>query len=197
MIIGVTGGVGTGKSTILQILKEDHHAEIIMADDVAKDLMMPGETAYQSVVSFFGTRVLSDGAGSEIDRKKLSDIVFKSPEKLKILNEMTHPAVKERIKEMIRKMQAEGAGLIVIEAALLIQAGYLDLLDCLWVVHTDYEKRVQRLSESRGYSREKTDSIIKSQMPEQEMEQMADVVIDNSFDQEYTKQQIKEALHYA
>ena len=85
MIVGVTGGVGTGKSTILQFLREEYQAEVILTDDVAKELTEPGGASYPSVVSYFGEEILTDGQGSPINRRRLSEIVFQDPEKLKAL----------------------------------------------------------------------------------------------------------------
>jgi len=180
MVVGITGGVGTGKSTVLDYLKTKYNAAVILADDVARDLMMPGNAAYDEVVNYFGRDILTEDAGSEIDRKKLAGIVFADKNKLSVLNNMTHPLVKKRIQELTAFYKQAGFDLIVIEAALLIQAGYLDIIDQLWVIHTDYEVRVERLEKSRGYTREKTDSIISNQMKDDEMEHFADFVIDNS-----------------
>ena len=197
MIIGITGGVGTGKSTILGILKDEYNAAIIIADDIARDLMMPGEGPYKEIVEYFGYDILSNGPESPIDRAHLADIVFYDSEKLLVLNGIVHPAVKRRIEMMIEQYRSEGFEYIVVETAILIQAGYLDMIDELWVVYTDYDIRVKRLEESRGYTKEKTDSIINSQLPASEMESHADLVIDNSYDIENTFLQIQERLGVA
>ena len=194
MVIGVTGGVGTGKSTILQILKEKYNAVIIIADDIARDLMMPHEASYEAAVRYFGKDILTDGPGSPIDRAHLAQIVFHDPEKLEALNNMTHPLVKTKIRSLIDAYQSEGRGLIVLETAILIRAGYLDIVDELWVICADYETRVQRLMASRGYTREKTDSIIRSQMSDEEMTQYAALVIDNSRSIDFTEEQIRQHM---
>ena len=194
MVIGVTGGVGTGKSTILQILKEKYNAVIIIADDIARDLMMPHETSYEAAVRYFGEDILTEGPGSPIDRAHLAQIVFHDPEKLEALNNMTHPLVKTKIRSLIDAYQSEGRGLIVLETAILIRAGYLDIVDELWVICADYETRVQRLMASRGYTREKTDSIIRSQMSDEEMTQYAALVIDNSRSIDFTEEQIRQHM---
>ncbi|MBQ6368834.1 MAG: dephospho-CoA kinase [Parasporobacterium sp.] len=194
MVIGVTGGVGTGKSTILQILKEKYNAVIIIADDIARDLMMPHEASYEAAVRYFGEDILTEGPGSPIDRAHLAQIVFHDPEKLEALNNMTHPLVKTKIRSLIDAYQSEGRGLIVLETAILIRAGYLDIVDELWVICADYETRVQRLMASRGYTREKTDSIIRSQMSDEEMTQYAALVIDNSRSIDFTEEQIRQHM---
>lgn len=197
MVIGVTGGVGTGKSTILNILREDYGAEIIIADDVARELMMPGHQVYDAISEQFGEDILTAGPGSEIDRGKLASLVFQDEEKRLLLNSLVHPAVKQTIMSMIDSFRSANQKLIVVETAILIEAGYLPLVDELWAVCTDYELRVARLMESRGYSREKTDSIIRSQMPEEELRAVADLVIDNSGDLAQTQKQIREHFIHA
>ena len=102
MIIGVTGGVGAGKSTILDYLKTEYHAYIIMADDVAKDLMNLGQTGYDAVISEFGAEILDEN--KNIDRPKLSSIVFNNDEKLGKLNDLIHPLVKDYILEKMEQM---------------------------------------------------------------------------------------------
>ena len=192
MIIGVTGGVGCGKSSVLSLLQEKYNAVIIMADEVAKELMLPGNASYYAVAEYFGNSILMNGTGSEIDRKKLAAIVFHDQSKLEALNQMTHPLVKEKIITMLNDYQKEQRNLIVLESAILIQAGYLDLIDELWVINTDYSKRVERLISSRGYSKEKIDSIIKNQLSDTELLKYADFCIDNSHDIQFTLKQIQE-----
>ena len=193
MKIGITGGVGSGKSTILEILQKEYGAAVIIADDVSRELMEPGHPGFLPVAEYFGDGILAEDGS--IDRGKLAAIVFRDPEKLAVLNHLNHPLVRERILELIRQYQEQGYFLIVIESAILIQAGYRELIDELWAVHVDYEIRVQRLMESRGYSREKTDSIISNQLSDQDTEAAADFVIDNSGTQEQTRLQI--ARHVA
>ena len=198
MVIGVTGGVGTGKSTILQFLEEKFHAAVIMADDVAKELMCPGQASYDVIVDFFGHDILikdaGDGTPPPIDRALLSKIVFQDPQKLKALESMTHPMVRRKIESLIAEHKSQGACLIVIESAILIQVGYQDLLDELWVVHTDRPVRYERLIKSRGYSVEKIDAIMRNQLTDEEMESAADFVIDNSGEPQQAWQQISQRL---
>ena len=194
MVIGVTGGVGTGKSTVLSILKEDYGAKLILCDDVARELMEPFGKCYIPIVETFGEEILVDGYGSEINRPVLSEIVFNDPDKLALLNSLTHPVVKDEIREMIERYNEEGAKFIVVEAALLIEAGYLDIIDELWVVYTVYEQRVERLISSRNYSIERINDTMASQLSDEEFRKYADFVIDNSYTIEYTRKQIHERL---
>lgn len=189
-VIGVTGGVGSGKSVVLSILEKDCHAETILADLVAHDLMQPGGKSYEDIVEAFGDGILNDDG--TIDRVKLGNIVFHDAEKLQKLNAITHPNVKEEIKNRIQKIREQGtASMILLEAALLIESGYEDVYDELWYIYVDRETRYRRLQEGRGYTREKTDSIMQKQLTEEQFRKYADVVIDNSYSIEETKQQIR------
>lgn len=190
MFIGVTGGVGAGKSTILQILEEQYDAYIIMADDVAKKLMNKGKASYRAIVKEFGEEILqTDG---EIDRQKLSEIVFKDEEKLNLLNSIVHPLVKKAIvKEQKQVNKKDPDRLVVLEAALLIEAGYKDLLDELWAVVVQKEIRIQRLMNDRGYTREKSESIIANQLSDDEFRANCDFIIDNSGTLEEAEEQIR------
>ena len=189
-VIGVTGGVGSGKSVVLSILEKDYHAETILADLVAHDLMQPGGKSYEDIVEAFGDGILNDDG--TIDRVKLGNIVFHDAEKLQKLNAITHPNVKEEIKNRIQKIREQGtASMILLEAALLIESGYEDVYDERWYIYVDRETRYRRLQEGRGYPREKTDSIMQKQLTEEQFRKYADVVIDNSYSIEETKQQIR------
>ncbi|MBR5931472.1 MAG: dephospho-CoA kinase [Lachnospiraceae bacterium] len=191
MFIGVTGGVGAGKSTILQILAEKYHAHLIIADDVARNLMNRGKASYKAIVKAFGEDILQEDG--EIDRQKLSAIVFQDEEKLSLLNGIVHPLVRKAIiREQKRVNKKDPERLVILEAALLIEAGYKEMLDELWAVTADPEIRIQRLMDSRGYSREKSESIIANQLTDEEFRRNCDFVIDNSGTLEDTEKQIRE-----
>lgn len=218
MVIGVTGGVGAGKSSVLKILEEQFDAKIIMADNVAKELMEPGGASYEAVVKAFGDEILvkeaedssdadkdtagkvnasakSDKIERPIDRKKLAQIIFNDDEKLALVNSLTHPKVKEEILSRIERFyQEDENALIVVEAALLIEAGYEDILDSLWIVTVDPEVRIERLMRDRGYSREKCLSIMDNQLSDEEFKAHGDVFIDNSYSRENTAKQVAEAI---
>lgn len=193
MVIGVTGGVGAGKSTVLKILKEKYGAHIIIADDVARELMEPGGASYALVLEAFGTEILdlSSEGGKRIDRAKLAAIVFEDDEKLALLNSLTHPQVRMEILSRISRFYEEDPdALIVLEAALLIEGGYREILDCLWAVCVDTEVRIGRLMRDRGYSREKALSIMDNQLSDSEFRAHADFVINNSGTVAQTEAQI-------
>ncbi len=187
-IIGITGGVGAGKSSVLEILETKYGAKILLADLVAHELMEPGSEGLKRVVDALGNSFLK-GDGS-VDRKALADLLFRNPQALKQVNSIIHPMVWEYMKSSARKSEQS---LIVIEAAVFDTAP-AGLFDEIWYVYTSEENRIRRLMESRGYTREKCESIIKRQDPEAAYRKMADRVIDNNKTAKETEQQIKEIL---
>lgn len=191
-VLGVTGGVGSGKSAVLSYLEEQYDAYVCQLDEVAKALQQKGETCYNRIVENFGTGILDEGG--QLDRQKLGEIVFGDEKKLKILNEIVHPAVKEWVRNDKEEKEKQGVPLYVIEAALLPEAGYEDICPDMWFIYTREEVRRQRLEASRGYSQEKITNMIASQSSEEVFRRVCRVVIDNSGDFEDTKRQIGEQL---
>lgn len=192
-VIGITGGVGSGKSEILKILKEDYQAKIILADNVAHELMEPGGISYDGIIDYFGRDILN--TDKTIDRQALGSIVFSDDEKLQKLNEITHRNVDQEILRRMECIQNENPdALIVCETALLVGAEYESRFDQLWYIYTREEVRYERLRSSRGYSNAKIHQMIESQKSEDEFKQAAAYVIDNSGDIEETKKQIRAIL---
>lgn len=180
-ILGITGGVGCGKSAVLDMLEKEYGAYVIQADIVAHELMTPGQASYLAIVEHFGQEILAEDGS--IDRKALGAIVFSDEEKLTLLNSLTHPTVKEEIRRRI----AEKSGFIVIEAALLLEDHYDEICDEIWYIYADKEIRFERLAASRGYTREKSQSMMDNQMSEEELRRRCQAVIDNSGTLEETK----------
>lgn len=178
-IIGITGGVGAGKSLVLQYLEQKYGAYVLYADKIANDLKAPGELCYEAIVELLGKEILqSDGT---IDRKKMADVIFNDKKKLEKVNEIIHPAVKAYILEqIIKKRESQDISYFVIEAALLIEEHYDEICDEMWYIYADLEIRRERLKESRGYSEEKIDSIVKGQLSEDDFRKSCQFVIDNS-----------------
>ncbi len=191
-IIGITGGVGAGKSTVLQFLKEEFGAYVLQADAVGHLVMEPGQVCYDAVVELFGEKIRNND--KTIDRSRVSDVVFSNGEMLKKLNAIVHPAVKEYILRKAAEERAAGCGLFVIEAALLLEEHYQNFCDEIWYVHADQENRIRRLMKSRGYSREKAENIIKNQASEGFFRAHADFTVDNNGNPEKTYSQIKGRL---
>ena len=192
-VIGITGGIGTGKSTILQLLEEEYHAYIVETDKLAHKLMEPGENAYKESVEAFGTDILKED--QSINRETLGKIVFSHSEMLERLNEIVHPAVKQHILHDIQKKQQEGKVVYyVIEAALLIEDGYKAICDELWYIFTERETRIERLLKGRGGNREKWEQVIANQSDDDFYRRNCDVVIDNGKSVEQTALVIKDLL---
>lgn len=189
-IIGITGGVGAGKSSVLEVLKNTFGAKIILADLVAHDLMEPGSRGLKKVTDALGTSFLNpDGS---VDKKALADLIFHDKKALKTMNGIIHPLVWETIEN--EALAAEEA-LVVVEAAVFDTAPK-DLFDEMWYVYTTEEKRILRLMESRGYTREKCESIISRQDSERTYRMRCDRVVDNNGGKEEIKAQIEEILDY-
>lgn len=178
-VIGLTGQVGSGKSTIAKKMEQELGAYLILTDDIAKRLMEPGQVSYNLVVGHFGSDILDEK--NKINRKKLGGIVFHDKEQLKILNSFTHPYVAEVVQEEIDRVKmVNQATAIVIETALLFEAGYEYLCDEIWCVSISDPVRRARLKESRGYTEEKIDSILKNQMEEKELYNKCTKIIYNN-----------------
>lgn len=191
-IIGITGGVGAGKSTVLDYLREQFHAYVIQADQVGHQVMEPGEICYSQVIALFGEHILKKD--KTIDRKAVSDVVFGNEEKLKKLNGIIHPAVRQSVLEEIQLQKEKKTAIVVVEAALLLEEHYEKFCDKVWYVHTDREIRISRLMENRGYSREKSESIISSQAPDEYFAKHADYIIWNNGDIKDTWLQVEEGI---
>ena len=178
-VIGITGGIGSGKSEILAFLKEHTNCRVIIADRVAHKLEEQGGVCYERIVALLGKDILA--ADGEIDKAKMAAHIFADQKLLSQVNKIVHPAVKEYILGEIEKERAEGRyDYLFIEAALLIEDGYTEIADEMWYIHTDESIRRNRLKASRGYSDEKIDSIVRGQLSEDEFYKHCSVVINNS-----------------
>ena len=188
MVLGLTGGVGAGKSRILELFSKEYGAQVIQADLVARKLEDPGQPGLTGLVSLFGTGILQkDGT---LDRKGFADRIFGNPEALKRVNALIHPLTWNEIKRQIRESSAD---LIVVEAALFDERSR-EVCQYLLYVDTQDEIRIQRLMENRGYSRGKCLDIMKNQADRSRFLELADFVIDNSGSLEGSRQQIRQIL---
>ena len=192
IIIGITGGVGAGKSTVLDFLAEKYQAYVMKADEIGHLVMEPGQECYEPVIALFGKQIIKDD--KTIDRRQVSDVVFSHPDMLERLNEIIHPAVKRYIRRQLELKRQQGQKICVVEAALLLEDHYQEFCDTIWYIHTDQEIRIRRLMENRGYTREKSISIIASQAPEEFFRANADYVVVNNTDLKETWQQIEEGI---
>ncbi len=187
-IIGVTGGVGSGKSQVLAILSQDFKARVILADEVAHRLMEPGEAGYCQVVKALGSDFLMpDG---QIDRKKLADLIFGDKKALEKMNQIIHPMTWAAVKKLAESAPEE---LVIVESALMGEEQREDYEE-IWYVFVSREERIQRLMKSRGYSRQKCLDIMASQKKEEDFRAISDRVIDNNGSLVDTKRQIATIL---
>lgn len=192
--IGITGGVGAGKSAILDFIREHYRAKVVLADDLAKELMEPGTACHKKLLEAFGGDGVFDEAGV-MDREKMAALLFTKPKKRQEMNAIVHPAVKEEILRQVAEEREKGElSYFFLEAALLIEEHYDAICDELWYIYTSEEKRRQRLEQNRGYSPERIERMMASQLPEQVFFEHCAVVIDNNGTPEEAIRQVTEIL---
>ena len=187
-VIGITGGVGAGKTQILEYLNNKYGATICQADAVGKKLQKKGTECFDAIVAHFGTEILD--AKGELDREKLADIVFSDKVELSVLNSIVHPAVKEEIYKKIAKEERKNTNLFILESAILIEDHYEEICDEFWYIYVEDSIRKKRLIYARGYDSKKVDDIIAAQLPKSMFMKHCDRVIDNSNTFEETKIQL-------
>ena len=192
--IGITGGVGTGKSSVLEYIGAHYMCEIYLADDVANRLKEKGNSCYDSIVGILGYDVL--GEDGEIDKGRMAARIFSDEALLAKVNAVLHPAtirfLMDRYEEANKRADIE---LFFVEAALLIETGFLDIVDEMWYVYAHDEVRRRRLAADRGYDDERINRIFAAQLSEEEFREKCDFVIDNSGDFEDTRRQIDDRLN--
>ncbi len=178
LTIGLTGGIGSGKSTVARMLSE-MGAPVLDADKVGHAIYAPGQPAHRELVEAFGREILApDGT---IDRKKLGPIVFADPAALRRLNAIVHPKMFQRMGEMVREMREGGERRpIVIEAAILIEANWQPLFDEIWLVVASRERVIERIERDRGMKPEQTEARIKAQLSDEERRRHATLVVENN-----------------
>jgi dephospho-CoA kinase len=175
LLVGLTGGIGSGKSTVSAMLAE-RGAEIIDADHIAREVVMPCTPAWCKIRDHFGPGVLyPDGS---IDRQALADIVFGDPAKLALLNEITHPAIFQRIAERLEAAHGRDV-IVVLDAALLIETGLAQRVDVLLVTHSPKEVQVERLA-AKGVATPQAKARIAAQLAPEERLARADLAVDNT-----------------
>ncbi len=187
-VIGITGGVGAGKSTVVGILQKHYTTEYLHCDAIAHDLMEQGGCAHEELISLFGEDLVN--ADGTLNRGKLYERAFLG-DRVEELNACVHPKVRIYVEERIATLKtADFDGLVLIEAALLIEAGYQDICDELWYVHAPSEMRRARLKANRGYSDERVDSIMAEQASEELFFSESDFVLYNDSAQEDCEEHI-------
>jgi dephospho-CoA kinase len=190
-VIGLTGGIAAGKSTVSEALR-DAGAVVIDADKVGHEAYQPGTPTHAALVEAFGAEIVAESG--EIDRRRLGAIVFADPKQRERLQEIVWPRMKEMMRVRLDQLRAAGTKLAVIEAAVLIEANWQDLTDEIWVVQAPEEIAMQRLMARNGFSAEDAQARIRAQLSNAERAQHADVIVENSGTVEDARRQVEMAL---
>ena len=191
-IIGITGGVGSGKSEVIRWLEKKEKTEVLLADEVGHLLMKQGQMCYRAVLDLFGENVL--GEDGELDRGAIAAIVYRDQQMLLKLNRIIHPAVRMYIEQSIVEARSRGVDYFFIEAALLLEEQYDKICDEVWYIYARKDVRKERLMKSRNYSEEKIEQMMANQLSEEEFARRCDVTIHNSDDFESTKEEIENRM---
>ena len=197
-IIGITGGVGAGKSRVLAYLQEHYNCRIMLTDQTAKDLQLPGGACYGPVLEILSEadtgRELLEQDGT-INKEEMASRIFADPDLLRRINALIHPAVTQAVMDAIAQEREAGRiDYFFLEAALLIETGFTEVVDSMWYIYADEAVRRQRLRETRGYDDAKTDRIMASQLSDALFRENCDTVIDNSGDFSDTAWRIDQAV---
>ncbi len=189
LIIGLTGGVASGKSTVSKVFKEEG-AYLIDADQIARELVQPHTPAWQEIIRIFGAEILQqDGS---VDRKKLAALIFSYPEKRDLLDRLLHPRIREETQRRLKEIGRKDPGaVVVVDAALLVETGNYRDMDRLIVVYSTEAQQIERLEKRDGVSREEAERIVASQLPLEAKLKVADRVVSNEGTIEDTRRRAK------
>lgn len=188
-VIGLTGGIGSGKSTVSRFLAE-LGATIMDADRIGHEVFKPNTEVWHEVVAAFGQQIIA--ANGTIDRQKLGTIVFSNPEARARLNQIMHPRIFEEAKAQLEKYRKQGVRVVVLEAPLLVEAGWTSLVNEVWVTTAPENTVLKRLRERTGLSEAESRARIRSQLPSEEKMKQADVVIDTDGNLNELKAKVRE-----
>ena len=185
--IGLTGGIASGKSTVSDMLRQ-LGAWIVDADKLARKVVEPGQPAWQDIVAIFGEGILlHDG---HLNRKAVGDMIFGDERMRQQLEAITHPRIRQAASEQLKEAALRDLSIVVLDVPLLIEVGWTDMVDTIWVVYVNSQVQIERLMARDGLDREQAIARIASQMRLQDKLQYANVVIDNSNSLEETRQQV-------
>lgn len=191
--IGITGGVGAGKTEILKYIGQHYKCEIYLADEIGHKVKEPGTEGYRALVELLGNGILA--ADGQIDKAAMAAKIFEDPMILEQVNAIIHPAVKKYLADRLAEARDRGdVELFFVEAALLIENGFEGIVDEMWYIYAGEDVRRKRLSENRGYTPEKIEKIMTSQLTEEAFREHCNFVIDNSDSLEKSYRQIRQKL---
>ena len=176
-VIGLTGGIASGKSTVTQLLREQQ-ITVLDADAIAWQLAQPDEALWQAYTERYGDRVLLPDR--QLNRQAVADIVFAQPEEKQWMDGMAHPIIRDEIKKQLSAAAQAGERLLVLDVPLLYEAGWDDMVDQVWLVYVNRDVQLQRLMARNGYNLQEAQLRINAQMPMEEKRKRAQVVIDNN-----------------
>ena len=191
-VIGLIGGIGSGKSSVSEILNS-LGVDVIDADKVGHEVYIPDSEGWRKVISVFGQGIVDQQ--NEIDRKKLGAIVFGDPKEMDKLNKLMHPIMYKLIQEKINKLADNGVEFVVLEAAILLEANWQPLTDEIWLAKSDQEIVIERVQLRNKFTREEIIKRIQSQMSNEEREKHADIVISNDGTLEELKETVRSLWH--
>ena len=191
-VLGVTGGIGSGKSEVTGYFRDHPDAAVCLADGIGAKLQKKDGPAYAPIVRAFGKKILCEDGS--LDRKKLASVVFNDPKKLDILDDIVHPLVEDCVQDEMERARTEGKKIFVLESAILIEVGYKQFCDEVWFVKAPERTRIQRLKETRNMTEEQALAVISRQMSDQEYEKNCDYTIKNDADLATLCKQIENRL---
>jgi dephospho-CoA kinase len=191
-VIGLTGGIASGKSTVAALIKA-HGIPVIDADQLAREAVLPGSPGLQQIVTVFGREVVhNDGT---LDRAVLAEKIFADPAARKTLESIVHPAIKQLARQCLEAFRREGVPVVFYMAPLLIEAGAVDRVDEIWVVYLDREVQLERMQQRDSLSREDAEKRLAAQMPMDEKKAYGRIVIDNSGDLKTLEKRVEAVLY--
>lgn len=192
-VVGITGGIGAGKTAVLSYIKENYNCRVLLADEAGHLVKEPGQSGYDGLVELLGKEILL--ADGRIDREKMAEKIFKDAELLKQVNAILHPAVENYITaELEKEKESSRLDFFFVEAALLLDSSLKERMEEIWYIYADEQVRRKRLKASRNYTDEKISEILSVQRTEKEFRAASNVIIYNNEDFEATKKQIDEKL---
>ena len=193
-VIGLTGGIASGKSLVSEVLRDEYEATVISGDELGHQAYLPDTDAWKDILARWGDDVMNPET-REIDRRKLGAIVFADPAELTALNEITWPRIRALAEKTIADLRESGVKIAVLEAAIMIEAGWTDLCDELWVAQSSEEETIARLQSRNGLTEEQARQRINAQLSNEEREDYADVLLKNTGTIEELRIRVGELWH--